>query len=410
MGLAPALKVADNGDLHLADLADLGRVDVDMDDFGVRGELGELAGHAVGEARAACDDQVGLGHGKVCVLRAVHAHGTDVERVGSGERALAHKGGDHGQLQRVRQLDQLIGGAGADHAAADVEHGALGALDALDRRADLLSVAAVGGAIRGQVDLIGIVEHHLLRQDIGGDVDEHRAGAAGCGDMERLAEGGRQLIGGLQQEGVLDHGHGDADDVGLLEAVGADDAARYLAGDDHERHAVHIGGGDAGDRVGGAGAGGHDDHADVARGARIAVGLVHRALFVAGKHMVKLLAIVERVVDLDGLAARIAEHQVDALGLEGGHHGLRADHLLALFGVLAAQAAGLACGGRVLILLAFAHDTYAPLSAEETSLAYLASTPWLCLGAGATKAARRAASSSSSTCNVMAPPSMSTVI
>ena len=190
-----AAKVADNGDLHLADLADLGRVDVDMDDFGVRGELGELAGHAVGEARAACDDQVGLGHGKVCVLRAVHAHGTDVERVGSGERALAHERGDHGQLQRVRQLDQLIGGTGADHAAADVEHGALGALHALDRCADLLGVAAVGGAIRGQVDLIGIVEHHLLRQDIGGDVDQHRAGTAGCGDMERLAEGGRQLIG-----------------------------------------------------------------------------------------------------------------------------------------------------------------------------------------------------------------------
>ena len=86
------------------------------------------------------------------------------------------------------------------------------------------------------------------------------------------------------------------------------------------------------------------------------------------------------------------------------------DHLFALFGVFAAQAAGLACGGRVLILLAFAHDTYAPLSAEETNLAYLASTPWLCFGAGATKAARRAAISSSSTCSVMAPPSMSTVI
>lgn len=116
------------------------------------------------------------------------------------------------------------------------------------------------------------------------------------------------------------------------------------------------------------------------------------------------------LIDLDGLAARVAEDQVDALGLKRGHHGLRADHLLALFGVFAAQTAGLACGGRVLILLAFAHDTYAPLSAEETNLAYLASTPWLCLGAGATKAARRAAISSSSTCSVMAPPSMSTVI
>ena len=51
-----------------------------------------------------------------------------------------------GMLQRVGQLDQFIGGTGADHAAADVEHGAFGALDALDRRADLLGVAAIGGA------------------------------------------------------------------------------------------------------------------------------------------------------------------------------------------------------------------------------------------------------------------------
>ncbi len=57
------------------DLADLGRVDVDVDDFGVRGELGDLAGHAVGEARAHGDEQVALGDGHVGVLGAVHAHG-----------------------------------------------------------------------------------------------------------------------------------------------------------------------------------------------------------------------------------------------------------------------------------------------------------------------------------------------
>ena len=58
-----ALQIADDGHLRLADLADLGRVDVDVDDLGMRGELGELARHAVGEARTRRDDQVGLGHG-----------------------------------------------------------------------------------------------------------------------------------------------------------------------------------------------------------------------------------------------------------------------------------------------------------------------------------------------------------
>ena len=56
-----ALEIAYDGHLHLADLADLGRIDVYVDDPGVRGELGELAGHAVGEAGAGGDDEVAFG-------------------------------------------------------------------------------------------------------------------------------------------------------------------------------------------------------------------------------------------------------------------------------------------------------------------------------------------------------------
>ncbi len=159
--------------------------------------------------------------------------------------------------------------------------------------------------------------------------------------MEGLAEGGGQLVGGLQQEGMLHDGHGDTDDVGFLEAVGTDDAARNLTGDDHERNAVHVGGGDARDRVGGTRTGRDDDNTDLARGARIAISLVHRALLMAGEHVMKLLAVVKRIVNFDGLAAGITEDPIDALSLKRGHNGLRADHLRALLGRLAAQSAHL---------------------------------------------------------------------
>ena len=48
------------GDVGAADLAELGGVDVDVDDLGVGGEAGDLAGDAVVEAAAEGDEQVGL--------------------------------------------------------------------------------------------------------------------------------------------------------------------------------------------------------------------------------------------------------------------------------------------------------------------------------------------------------------
>ena len=150
----------------------------------------------------------------------------------------------------------------------------------------------------------------------------------------------RQLVSGLQKVAVLHHRHGDAHDIGFLERVRADDAARHLARDHHERHAVHVGRRNARHRVRGARAAGDDDHAHVARGARVAVGLVHGALFVARQHVLDLVRVVQRVVYFDGLAAGIAEHEVDALGFERGHHGLGALHRLALLRRLAAQPRG----------------------------------------------------------------------
>ena len=58
-------------------LADLGRVDVDVDDLGVGRELAQLAGHAVVEAHADADQHVALVDGAVGMDPAVHAQEAD---------------------------------------------------------------------------------------------------------------------------------------------------------------------------------------------------------------------------------------------------------------------------------------------------------------------------------------------
>ena len=238
----------------------------------------------------------------------MHADRTQVHRVRRREGAFAHERRHHGNLHHGRKLHELFGGTGCDCAAADVEDRLACALNHADRLLDLLGIALVRRTIRRQVHRIRIVEDDLLALDVGRHVDEHGAGTTGRGDMERLAESRRELFRRLQKERVLDDRHRDADDVGFLERVGADDATRYLAGDDDEGHGVHVGRSDARHRVRGTRARRDDGHARTPRRTRIAVGLVNRTLLVTSEDMRDLLAVVERVVNLDRLPAGIAEH------------------------------------------------------------------------------------------------------
>ena len=96
----------DVGDLVLVDLR---RVDVDVDDLAVLGELGELAGHAVVEAHAEGQQQVGLVDGVVGVDRAVHAeHVQGQVMVGREAAEAVHGQGDRdagllGELPQLRR-------------------------------------------------------------------------------------------------------------------------------------------------------------------------------------------------------------------------------------------------------------------------------------------------------------------
>ncbi len=161
---------------------------------------------------------------------------------------------------------------------------------------------------RRRVGIVRTVRGHVL-----GHVHHHRAGPAGGGDVKGLAQGQRQIGHILDQEVVLHARPRDADCVGLLEGIVADQVGRHLAGDDHHRDRVHISGGDAGDGIGRARAGGDQHHARLAGCAGIAVGGMGGCLLVPHQDVLDLLLAVERVVDVQHRAARVAEYMAHAL-------------------------------------------------------------------------------------------------
>ena len=106
--LEDPLHVAHDGNIRRAILADLGGIDIHVDDFGVRRERGQAAGDAIVEADAERDQQVGLGHAHVGRVAAVHAGHADEVRMRAGQPAQPHQRADRRRIHQLHQRPQLF--------------------------------------------------------------------------------------------------------------------------------------------------------------------------------------------------------------------------------------------------------------------------------------------------------------
>ena len=188
-------------------------------------------------------------------------------------------------------------------------------------------MAAGDRVVRTQGDLGRILVPRTIRGHVLGDVHDHRTRPPALGDVERLAKRARERARVLHEVVVLDAGPGDAHAVDFLERVAPDRVTRHLTGDHHHRRGVHVGGGDAGHRVGRSRAGGHEHDAGPARHPRIAVRHVGRALLVAHQDVLDVLLLVQRIVDVKDRAPGISEYVPNPVVLEKPDHDLRACQL-----------------------------------------------------------------------------------
>ena len=217
-----------------------------------------------------------------------------------------------------------------NHAAAYVEHGALRLGNHLRRLRDLAVVRLRVRLVARQVHLrrphefdLGVL--HVLR-----DVHQHRAGAAGGGDVERRRDRAWNIVRLGHHEVVLGNRHGHTADVRLLERVGAQQRRADLAGDRHQRHRVQVGVRDRGDQVGRARAGGGDAHAHVAGGHRVAFRGVSCALLVAHEDVAQFLGAKQCVVKREHCTTGQTEYDLGAQFLEAAHDCVRTRHTFGL--------------------------------------------------------------------------------
>jgi hypothetical protein len=147
-----------------------------------------------------------------------------------------------------------------------------------------------------------------------GDIHQHRALAAALRNAESCPHGIGQVLYPAHREVMLCDGHRNALDVRFLKAVPANAAGGHVAGKGHHGHRVHIGGGNAGDQIGGTRAAGSQHHAGAAGGAGVAVRCMGCALLVGGKHMGDAVGIlIQLVVKVQHSAAGVAKKSVHSL-------------------------------------------------------------------------------------------------
>ncbi len=321
-------RITDDRQIHLDVLVDGRGVDIDVDLAAAGREGVDAAGDAVVEARADADHQIAPVHRQIRLVGAVHAQHAQPLRMAGRHRPEPHQGRGDGEARRVGQLAQEVrgGGTGIDEPAAGVEdrparrlHQRHGLTDADHLRPQLRPVGLV-------LDVARRVVRAGCDLNVLGDVDDHRARAAGGGDVERLGQDARQILHPAHQVVVLGARPRDADRVALLEGIGADEVRRHLAGDADHRDGIQHRVGERGHDVGGARAGRHEHDAGTAGRAGVALGHMAGAGLVTHEDVAHVLLLEDLVVDRQDRSAGIPEDGIDAVVLQRLDHHLRAAH------------------------------------------------------------------------------------
>ena len=175
------------------------------------------------------------------------------------------------------------------------------------------------GVVGAHLHCRRIAERRTAERDVLRNIDHDRTRSPSARDVERLFHCQRQIANVLDEEVVLHDRSRDADRVAFLEGVEPDRVRRHLAGHDHHRNRVHVGGGDTSDGIRHPRTRSDECYSDLTRRPREAVCGMHCGLFVAHKHMLDRVLLVQRVIDVEHGAARVTPEVLDAFGLKAAN-------------------------------------------------------------------------------------------
>ena len=319
--------VADERDRRTRVLADLGGIDVNMDQDLVLCDQVRLADGAVRHAGADHDDHIRVIHRPVAVRLAVVAdHAVEKEVLGR-KRSKSHHSGHNGDIIGLHEFAQLFFGAAQMDAAARADNGPLCFIELLNDLFDLHRVSVDRGLVGADIDGLGVLEFADLRLlYVDRDIDEDGAFTAGAGNVKGLFDDPGDIRGSAHDIAEFYEGLAGAGDIDLLEHVASHEIAVNLSRDAHQRDTVRERSSNSRDQIRRAGAACCNRNADLARDPRVAARLMRRVLFLAHKDRLDI-RIQNTVEEWTDCHSRIAEDIFHAFFFQTFHNCIRCYHL-----------------------------------------------------------------------------------
>ena len=309
-------QVANQCDIYFHVLINLGGIDLNMNFLGI-GRVGlEIAGHAIVEAHAEGQQQVGLLNRLIHPGLAVHAHHAEIQRMRRRECAQAEQRERHRNSGAFCKVANLAHGPRNNDAVPGENYRPLGVLDQVQRLLVFFRLRGQVGTISRQLRL-GRFPVKLARRllCIFRDIHEHRPGPPGTRHVKSFADGTGDFTRVRHKIVMLGDWKRDAGDIRFLERVGADQLAPDLSGNAHDGRGIEHGRRDASDHVRSAGTGGRNRNAYVSADARVSVSHVSCALLVTHQYVMDL-AVLQSVIGGKDRATRISEDMLHAFALE----------------------------------------------------------------------------------------------
>ena len=289
-----------------------------MDDFA------RLFGnHAVVKTRANGDNHIGIVHGQIGFVCAVHAEHAQILLPAGRKCAQAHQRAGAGNVQRFHKFNQFFGRVAQRYAAAEIHQRAFRRRQHLHGFFDLSHMTIHNRLVRTDENVfLRVAEFGIGLCHIFGNIDHHGARTACACDLEGFLDGRRQIFHFGNQKIVLHARTGNAHHINFLERVAANHGRADLPRNHHQRNRIAICRGNTGNRIGCAGAGSDQRHADLAANAGIRIGRVDGSLLVAGQNMFEFMKLVNGVVDFQYCAAGITENVFHVFRFKTVHENL----------------------------------------------------------------------------------------
>ena len=273
----PGLGVSDQGHAGLIVLADLVRVDIDVEQRLARLQPPvppERSPLAKTRADGEQDVHAALEEVPLRERRAGVAEGAHGKAMVLGEHALALGRRRDRDVEHLGDHADLVGRVRQDRAVSGQDHGPSRAEKVQGRLLDRLPVVRAR-PVHGPAHLDRILYRLLLH--VGGQAQMDRTRPPADRHPERLVPDGRNAVGPEREDAVARHLLEDVDDIdalraGFLERASPEGLRRDLPRQHDDRNRVRIRAGDSREEVGGAGARRRHARAQPAAGARVAVG------------------------------------------------------------------------------------------------------------------------------------------